>query len=104
VSATCTPCKGALSDLDRYLRSTGIGKRQTLVVLEDDPAAKSPEAARAAAFAEVVIGDDASRLVRQFGVTGFPTLIAVQDGVVTANAIAVGILRASAAGVVPTPG
>jgi hypothetical protein len=112
VSATCQPCKAAVAELGPYLRSAGIGREQSLVVLEGDPAAASAEVARAAEFAEVVTGDDASRLVRQFAIAGFPTLIVVRDGVVWASALAVGVLpapaagvlRAPAAGVVPTAG
>jgi hypothetical protein len=102
MSATCTPCKAALTELEPYLREAGIGKQHTLVVLDGDPAAESQEARRAAGFAEVVVGADAARLIDQFGIAGFPTLIAVQSGVVTAVAPMVGVLRASAAGIVST--
>jgi hypothetical protein len=102
VSATCTPCKAALTELEPYLRSAGIDKQHTLVVLDGDPAAESQEARRAAGFAEVVVGPDAARLIDQFGIAGFPTLIGVRSGVVTITAPMVGVLRGSAAGVVPT--
>jgi hypothetical protein len=98
VSATCKPCTTALAELGPYLRSAGIGKQQTLVVVEGDPAASRQHAATAAEFAEVVTGEDADRLIVQFAISGFPTLITVQDGAVTASAIAVGMLRVSAAG------
>lgn len=104
VSVNCLPCKGALADLDPYLRATGIGSRHILVVVSDDPAGESPEAARAGEFAGVVTGDQAAPLARRFGVRGFPTLLAIQDGFVTANAPVVAALRGSAAAVAPSAG
>jgi hypothetical protein len=104
VSATCKPCKGALAELEPYLRSAGIGKAQALVVLDSDPTARSQEARQAAMFAEVVVGADATRLIEEFGIAGFPTLIAVAAGVVTASAPAVGALSAPSPRVVSAAG
>jgi hypothetical protein len=97
LSVGCSACSAQLPLLASYIARERIDPTRSLVFVSGDPDGVSDYATRASAFARVVVEDANGALTTAFGIRAFPTVLALHDGRVRANAPSVTALHLEAA-------
>jgi len=97
LSIGCGACTEQLPQLGRYVAKERIERALSLVVVNGDPGGQSQYASVASTFAQVVVEAADGPLTRVFDIKAFPTVLALHDGRVEANAPSVNALHLEAA-------
>jgi hypothetical protein len=93
LSVGCAACSEQLPQLRTYIAKERIDAARSLVVVNGDPSGESSYAAAASAFAQVVVEEANGPLTKVFDIKAFPTVLALHDGRVQANAPSVAALN-----------
>lgn len=93
LSVGCSACSAQLPLLRNYIANERIDVSRSLVLVSGDPDGQSEYARAASAFAHVVVEDMNGPLMKTFGIKAFPTVLALRDGRVHANAPSVSALH-----------
>jgi hypothetical protein len=97
LSTGCSACRGELPQLRDYVAKQRVDPAHSFVFISGDPAGESDYATTASAFAQVVVEESDGPLARIFDIKAFPTVLALRDGRVQANAPSVSALHLEAA-------
>jgi hypothetical protein len=97
LSVGCGACSEQLPQLRAYVMREHIDPARSLVFVSGDRDGQSEYARVAAHFAQVVVEEASGHFSRTFDIKAFPTVLALHDGRVQANAPSVGALHLEAA-------
>ncbi len=86
LSVGCGACSEELPQLRSYVANQRVDPARSLVFVSGDPDGLSEYARAASAFSQVVVEEANGPLTRRFDIKAFPTVLALHDGRVQANA------------------
>ncbi len=93
LSVGCSACHEQIPLLNAYVARERLDPDHALIVVSGDPDGRSEYAQQAASFAHVVVEAANGPLTRIFDIKAFPTVLALHDGRVQANAPSVNALH-----------
>lgn len=93
LSVGCGACSEELPQLRSYVAKERLDPTRSLILVSGDPDGVGEYARAASMFARVVVEEANGPLIRTFDIKAFPTVLALHDGRVQANAPSVSALH-----------